>query len=200
MKDTNNTAGKIDVSQLQNAHDALRVCFTYGRSVMQAASSLDSIAYHNKDRVDGDARKVEDLTHAASLVQTIAESAQEVADTLPTLRALASAHREVSPITDAGCAILVRFRKPTGASGPKWLATYVRDASTTFRASSSFTYEDKDKDGADVAAARCLAKFDAYCNDLPEGDSKFTLPKVTHRLKARASLGGGQYCYTFTRA
>jgi uncharacterized Rmd1/YagE family protein len=69
-----------------------------------------------------------------------------------------------------------------------------RDNETTFRASSSFTYDDKDNDGADTAAEKCLAKFTAYCNT-PE----FDLPKVAHRLTGRASLGNGSYCYTFTR-
>lgn len=202
MENPNDTAGKLTVSQLEKAHDALRVCFTYGRSVMQAASTLDRMAYANKDRADDDARKVEDLSYSASLAQTLVESAQEVADTLPTLRALASPGgvKNVHGITDAGCAILVRFRPPTNSGAAKWLATYDRDSVTTFRASSHFTYDDKDKDGADVAAARCLAKFDAYCNKLPEGDTPGVLPSVKHRLKSRASLGNGRYVYTFARA
>lgn len=123
--------------------------------------------------------------------------AEAIASKLPELRRLSpggeSANR--SPVEDLGSSVVVRYKRATDRRGAGWIATLWRDSETTFRATSSFTYENKDNDGADKAAELCLAKFAEYCNDLPDLD----LPKVTFRLVGRVSLGDGSYAYTYRR-
>jgi hypothetical protein len=124
----------------------------------------------------------------------VVRDAEAIAAKLPALRALSSGEVKSSKVESLGSSIVVRYKPQTNSRGAGWIATLWRDTSTTFRASSSFTYEDSDNDGADIAATKCLAKFTAYCNSDDLG-----LPKVTHRLTARVSLGNGSYAYTFTR-
>jgi hypothetical protein len=124
-------------------------------------------------------------------------NAEAVADELPALRRLIPAE-SVPTIADGGMAIVVQYRCPTNASGARWTARFDRDSETVFRASASFTFEDKDNEGSDVAAARCLAKFQAFCNEPIPGVIKTYTTRFV--LISRASLGRGAYAYTFRRA
>jgi hypothetical protein len=138
-------------------------------------------------------------TEAEALPERVARLVSEIeeqAERLPELRRLSQGGVATrSPVEDLGSSVVVRYKQPTDRRGAGWIATLWRDRETTFRASSSFTYETKDNDGADTAAERCLAKFAEYCNDLPDLD----LPKVSFRLVGRVSLGNGSYAYTFKR-
>lgn len=162
-----------------------------GRDLRNAVANVESCVR------DYDSHHAETRDFARRALATNAAAvlghAEDVAANLPALRAVISGE-PAHAVLDLGSSILVRYRPPTNSRAAKWLATYWRDNSLTFRASSHFTYDDKDKDGADLAAAACLAKFTAYCNDGP-GDS----PAISHRLRGRASLGNGEYAYTFSR-
>jgi hypothetical protein len=139
-------------------------------------------------------RKAYAETALPSHLAAALRDAEEVARAVPALRLLVSGENEAPKKVEClGSSIVVRYKKPTNCKGAGWLATLWRDRELTFRASSHFTYEDKDNDGADIAAARALAKFEAYCNGI-EG-----LPKAAFRLSGRVSLGNGSYAYTFTR-
>ena len=74
-------------------------------------------------------------------------------------------------VPSLGMAILVRYCGPTNSKGSRWLATLNRDCLLNFKASHPFTYDGKDNDGADLAAAACLAKFETWC--------KRTSPELT---------------------
>lgn len=127
------------------------------------------------------------------------------------LRDVQAAHAAAAPLVaalegetpeglkDHGCSILVKFCPPSGTQGARWAASLWRDSSLTFRARADFTFDDKDKDGADVAAARCLSKFQDYCNTPVEGIESREHARRAFRLSGRASLGNGSYVYTFTR-
>ena len=196
-----NPTPTLTLETIAKAHDALRAGFIYGRSIMQAAGSLDRLELANAGRDAADPRKAEDLGFAAGYAATLAESAETLAAHLPTFRALAEAagtgEDKLSAIADAGMAIVVQYRCPTNTRGARWTARFDRDAETVFKANASFTFDDKDNEGSDNAAAACLAKFEAYCNDLP--DTPHTV-KVRFKLAARASLGRGAYAYTFRRS
>lgn len=130
---------------------------------------------------------------------SVLRDAEAITDTIPTLRRLAAGQEmKQAKVESIGMSIVVRYKQPTDRRGAGWIATLWRDNDLTFRASSSFTYEDKDNDGADVAALKCLSKFTEYCNS-GNGIEELNLPKITHRLKGRASLGNGSYAYTFNR-
>lgn len=197
----NPTANGLTVAQLTKASAALHVVFYQGRSAYQNASGLERCERDNRDRPDGSAQKVEDLKYAAYSVVSIVAAVEACAEQLPALRALAACvdgADKLPTIADAGCAIVVQYRPPTDSGASKWVATYKRDAETTFRARSHFTYKAEDNEGCDNAAAACLAKFEAYCNDLPADISH--APKVKFTLTSRASLGRGAYAYTFRRS
>lgn len=185
------------------ADDALHVAFYRGRSVHQAGARLSRIREQNENRDDRHPHKADDMREAVSLAETIAEAAEEVAAALPDLRALrASTSAETlghaPKLKDAGMGIVVQYRPPTNARGARWTARLDRDASTVFRAGASFTFSDEGNEGADEAAARCLAKFEAYCNEPIPGVSKTSVTRFA--LIARASLGRGAYAYTFRRS
>jgi hypothetical protein len=129
----------------------------------------------------------------------ILRDADAIAETVPALRRLIPAQADSVPaIADGGMAIVVQYRCPTNASGARWTARFDRDSETVFRASASFTFDDKDDEGSDVAAARCLAKFQAFCNEPTPGVIKTYTTRFV--LISRASLGRGAYAYTFRRA
>ena len=175
-------------------------CYYSGRSQMNLARDAERDAealarpYGN---AEAKAEAAESLPKtAARLIAAI----EEQANRLPELRALSGVNGDAAAadraIADGGMAIVVQNRCPTDARGARWTARFDRDAETVFRASAGFTYDDKDNDGSDNAAAACLAKFETYCNDLPE--TPHTV-KVRFKLAARASLGRGAYAYTFRR-
>lgn len=150
---------------------------------------------------DMDSAQAEARDYAAnalpSAVAAALRDAEAIAESVPALRGLANGNElPAASVDDLGLSVLVRYKQPTDARGAGWLATLWRDSKLTFRASSSFTYDNKDKDGADIAAARCLEKFTAYANS---GEAVENLPKVAFRLTGRASLGNGSYAYTFKR-
>ena len=126
----------------------------------------------------------------------VLRDAAEIAEAVPALRRIASGQEPRQEVTDLGMAIQVRYAPPTNSRGGKWFATLWRDSETIFRASHSFTFNDSDNEGADLAASKCLEKFTAYCNS---GDSVSHLSKVAFRLVGRCSLGNGIYAYTFKR-
>ena len=201
-----NTPKAADIlAAITAADDALHVAFYRGRSVHQAAARLSRIHEQNENRDDKHPHKAEDMAEAVGLAETIAEAAEEVAAALPDLRALrASASTSAETLghapklKDAGMGIVVQYRPPTNTRGGRWTARLDRDASTVFRASASFTFSDEGNEGADEAAARCLAKFEAYCNEPIPGISKTSTTRFV--MIARASLGRGAYAYTFRRS
>jgi hypothetical protein len=170
-------------------------------------SLLSSIGYLGRDlknNTDHARSSINDLGSSSTESREFAErtlplnlanalrDAEAIADKIPALRAIASGQALPTKVESLGSSIVVRYAQPTNTRGAKWLATYWRDNDTTFRASNSFTYEDKDNDGADLAAAKCLAKFEEYCNG-----SDLDLPKVSFSLTGRTSLGNGSYAYTY---
>lgn len=198
-----NTPKAADIlAAITAADDALHVAFYRGRSAHQAAASLSRIKRQNEGREDTHPAMAEDAAEAVGLADTIAEAVEKVAATLPTLRAMREAMKGDAPasvpkIADGGMAIVVQYRCPTDARGARWTARFDRDSETVFKASASFTFDDKDNEGADNAAAACLAKFQTYCNKpLSDGDK---LPPARFALIGRASLGRGAYAYTFRR-
>lgn len=117
--------------------------------------------------------------------------AEAIAESVPALRELSKGNElPAASLDDLGMSILVRYKQATDTRGSGWLATLWRDSSLTFRASYHFTYDDKNNEGSDIAAARCLEKFTEYCNSPG-------LQKLDFRLTGRASLGNGSYAYTF---
>ena len=175
-------------------------CYFSGRNQMNLARDTERDA----ETLAGPYGSAEAKTEAAeSLHKTAARliaAIEEQANRLPELRALSGVNGDataVPKIADGGMAIVVQYRCPTNASGARWTARFDRDAETVFRASASFTFDDKDNEGSDVAAARCLAKFEDYCNEpIPEVIKTST---TRFALAARASLGRGSYAYTFRR-
>ena len=150
-----------------------------------------------RDMESAPAESPEYAANAWRAVAAALRDAEAIAESVPVLRGLANGNElPAACVDDLGLSVLVRYKQPTDARGAGWLATLWRDSSLTFRASSSFTYDDKDNDGADIAAARCLEKFTAYANS---GEAVENLPKVAFRLTGRASLGNGSYAYTFKR-
>ena len=199
-----NTPKAADIlAAITKADHALHVAFYRGRSAQQAAARLSRIREQNESRDDKHPHLAEDMAEAVGLAETIAEAVEEVAATLPDVRALRAAMTggletaQAPKVADAGMAIVVQYRGPTIALGPRWTARHDRDSKTVFRASSHYTYDDKDKDGADLAAAACLAKFEDYCNKPIPGVIKTSQTRFA--LTARASLGRGAYAYTFSR-
>lgn len=126
----------------------------------------------------------------------VLRDAAEIAESVPALRRIASGQEPRREVGNLGMAIQVRYACPTNTRGARWLATFWRDSETTFRASHSFTFNDNDNDGADLAASKCLEKFTAYLNS---GDSVAHLPKIVFCLSGRCSIGNGVYAYTFKR-
>jgi len=170
-------------------------------------SLLSSIGYQGRDLKNNTAHALNALNDLGSnspearefaertlptTLASVLRDAEAIANHLPTLRAMSSGEPMPTKVESLGSSIVVRFKPQSNSRGAGWIATLWRDTSTTFRAVSSFTYEDKDNDGADNAASKCLAKFTEYCNSDDLG-----LPRVTHRLTGRVSLGNGSYAYTF---
>lgn len=173
-------------------------CYFSGRNQMNLARDVERVCETIASPYGSDEKKA---TESESLTEQLARlitAIEEQAARLPELRRLSpgSGSPNRSPVEDLGSSVVVRYKPCTDRRGAGWIATLWRDRETTFRASSHFTYETKDNDGADTAAAKCLAKFAAYCNDLPDLTD---LPKVTFRVAGRVSLGNGSYAYTYTR-
>lgn len=202
---TTNTPKAADImAAITTADHALHVAFYRGRSAQQAAARLSRLREQNESRDDKHPHKAEDMAEAVGLAETIAEAVEEVAATLPDVRALRAAMTggqetaQAPKVADAGMGIVVQYRCPTNTRGGRWTARFNRDAKTIFRASSSFTFDDKGNEGSDAAAAACLAKFQDYCNEPIPGVIKTSQTRFA--LTARASLGGGAYAYTFKRS
>lgn len=150
---------------------------------------------------DMDSAHEETRTYAAAAfprsLAAALRDAEKIAEAVPALRDLSNGNEvPAASVDDLGMSVLVRFKQPSDKRGAGWIASLWRDSKLTFRASSCFTYDDKDHDGADIAAARCLEKFTAYANS---GESLKDLPKVVFKISGRASLGNGSYAYTFKR-
>jgi hypothetical protein len=148
-------------------------------------------ALHDLGSNSTETREFAERTLPATLASVLRD-AEAIAEKLPSLRLLATGQALPTKVESLGSSIVVRYAQPTNSRGAKWLATYWRDNELTFRASHSFTYEDKDNDGADTAAGKCLAKFEEYCNG-----NDLDLPKVSFVLTGRTSLGNGSYAYTY---
>jgi hypothetical protein len=183
--------------------EALRVIsgrlFSAGRELKNYGQAVERICRDAACSYGNTETKTAELAQLAGDVGRLIANAEEVAAALPTLRALTKgdAPAGVPPIVDGGMAIVVQYRCPTNASGARWTARFDRDAETVFKANAGFTFDDKDNEGSDVAAARCLAKFEAYCNEPIPGVTKTSTTRFA--LISRASLGRGAYAYTFRR-
>lgn len=172
-------------------------CYFSGRSQMNLARDVERAAEEIVSPYGNPETKAEELHDLPERVARLAREIEEQTARLAELRlAMSDEAPTRSPVERLGSSVLVRYKQPTDRRGAGWIATLWRDNETTFRASSSFTYDNKDNDGADTAATKCLEKFAAYCN---EGEFTKDLPKVAFRLLGRASLGNGSYVYTFTR-
>jgi hypothetical protein len=185
MTDTTNNA--------QTLRTLAGKCYFSGRATMNGARDVERACETIVSQFGNPVMKQAEADALPERVAHLVRHIEEQAERLPALRAIANGQALPTKVESLGSSVVVRYKAPTNSRGAGWIATMWRDNETTFRASSSFTYEDKDNDGADIAASKCLAKFTAYCNS-PE----FDLPQVTHRLTGRASLGNGSYAYTFT--
>jgi hypothetical protein len=184
-----------------DALPALRVAagriFAAGRELKNYGQAVERICRDAACSYGNTETKAAELAQLPGDVARMIANAEAVAEELPALRRLIPAD-SVPPIADAGMAIVVQYRCPTNASGARWTARFDRDAETVFKANAGFTFDDKDNEGSDVAAARCLAKFQAYCNEPIPGVIKTA--QTSFVLVSRASLGRGAYAYTFRRA
>jgi hypothetical protein len=185
-----------------DALPALRVAagriFAAGRELKNYGTTVERICRDAACAYGLSDTKTAERAELPALVARMIANAEEVAAELPALRRLIPAD-SVPPIADAGMAIVVQYRCPTNARGARWSARFDRDSETVFKANASFTFDDRDNEGSDVAASRCLAKFQAYCNEPIPGVIK-TAPATRFVLISRASLGRGAYAYTFRRA
>ena len=186
-----------------DALPALRVAagriFAAGRELKNYGTTVERICRDAACAYGNSETKTAERAELPALVARMIASAEEVAAELPALRRLIHETSDSVPsITDGGMAIVVQYRCPTNASGARWAARFDRDAQTVFKANASFTFDDKDNEGSDNAAARCLAKFETYCNEPIPGVVKTSSTRFA--LSARASLGRGAYAYTFRRA
>lgn len=185
-----------------DALPALRVAagriFAAGRELKNYGTTVERICRDAACAYGNTETKAAELAQLPGDVARMIANAEAVAEELPALRRLIPAD-SVPTIADAGMAIVVQYRCPTNASGARWSARFDRDAETVFKANAGFTFDDKDNEGSDVAAARCLAKFQAYCNEPIPGVIK-TSTATRFVLISRASLGRGAYAYTFRRA
>lgn len=170
--------------------------FSAGREVKNYATSIERICRDAACQHGQSESRQAEIASLPDLAQRLADNADAIANALPDLNKLAVSNASRSPVDDFGSSVVVRYKKPTDRRGAGWIATLWRDRECTFRATSSFTYENKDNDGADTAAERCLAKFAAFCNS---GEHAARLGEVSFKLKGRVSLGNGSYAYTFTR-
>jgi len=187
-----------------DALPALRIAagriFAAGRELKNYGATVERICRDAACAYGSSDTKTAERDELPALVARMIANADEIADELPALRRLIPAPADSVPaIADGGMAIVVQYRCPTNASGARWSARFDRDAETVFRANASFTFDDKDNEGSDVAASRCLAKFQAYCNEPIPGVIK-TYAATRFVLISRASLGRGAYAYTFRRA
>ena len=189
----------------EDALPALRIAagrlFSAGRELKNYGTTVERICRDAACAYTNSETRAAERAELPALVARMIANAEEVAAALPALRALTGAKGDapapVPKITDGGMAIVVQYRCPTDTRGARWTARFDRDAETVFRATAGFTFDDKDNEGADNAAAACLAKFEAYCNKpLSDGEK---LPPARFALVARASLGRGAYAYTFRR-
>ena len=183
---------------LPKIREAVAPLHTLGRDLKNSVANALHFIDHDLTSAYPERREF-GATCLPGTLAAIVRDAETIADALPALRALTKGDEAapVPKIADGGMAIVVQYRCPTNASGARWTARFDRDAETVFKASASFTFDDKDNEGADNAAARCLAKFEAYCNEpLSDGTN---LPPARFALIARASLGRGAYAYTFRR-
>ena len=187
-----------------DALPALRIAagriFAAGRELKNYGTTVERICRDAACAYGSSDTKTAERAELPALVARMIANAEEVAAELPALRRLTPTPADSVPtIADGGMAIVVQYRCPTNASGARWTARFDRDSETVFKSSASFTYDDKDNEGSDVAAARCLAKFQAYCAEPIPGVIK-TYPATRFILISRASLGRGAYAYTFRRA
>jgi hypothetical protein len=187
-----------------DALPALRVAagriFAAGRELKNYGTTVERICRDAACDYGNSETKTAERAELPALVARIIANADEVAAELPALRCLIPTPADNVPtIADGGMAIVVQYRCPTNASGARWSARFDRDSETVFKANAGFTFDDKDNEGSDVAAARCLAKFQTYCNEPIPGVIK-TSAATRFVLISRASLGRGAYAYTFRRA
>jgi hypothetical protein len=209
---SNNTPAKSPATATPAAFNpdalpALRVAagriFAAGRELKNYGQTVERICRDAACAYGNTETKAAELAQLSGEVARMIANAETVADELPALRSLAGATSDkpasVPTIADAGMAIVIQYRCPTNASGARWSARFDRDAETVFKANAGFTFDDKDNEGSDVAALRCLAKFQAYCNEPIPGVIK-TSTATRFVLVSRASLGRGAYAYTFRRA
>jgi hypothetical protein len=186
-----------------DALPALRVAagriFAAGRELKNYGTTVERICRDAACAYGSSDTKTAERAELPALVARMIANAEEVAAELPALRRLIPAPADsVPPIVDGGMAIVVQYRCPTNTRGARWSARFDRDAETVFKANAGFTFDDKDNEGSDVAAARCLAKFQSYCNEPIPGVIKTSATRFV--LISRASLGRGAYAYTFRRA
>ncbi len=200
---TNPTDNPTPAPVKEDALPALRITagrlFYAGRELKNYGTTVERICRDAACAYANSETRSAERAELPALVARMIANAEEVAAALPELRALTKgdAPAPVPKITDGGLAIVVQYRCPTDTRGGRWTARFDRDAETVFRATAGFTFDDKDNEGADNAAAACLAKFEAYCNKpLSDGEK---LPPARFALVARASLGRGAYAYTFRR-
>jgi hypothetical protein len=179
--------------------EAIKPLHNLGRDIRNNVANAEH--YLNHELTSAYADRVAFAERALpTTVAAILRDAEAIADALPALRALTKGDApadSVPAIADGGMAIVVQYRCPTNASGARWSARFDRDAETVFKANAGFTFDDKDNEGSDVAAARCLAKFETYCNEPIPGVTKTSTTRFA--LISRASLGRGAYAYTFRR-
>jgi hypothetical protein len=182
-------------SVLPKIRKAIDALVYLGRDIRNNADTSRHYIDSPTTYVDGHADKALPVAVAA-----IARDIEAAAEHLPELRAFTKGDApadSVPTIADGGMAIVVQYRCPTNASGARWTARFDRDAETVFKANAGFTFDDKGNEGSDVAAARCLAKFETYCNEPIPGVTKTSTTRFA--LISRASLGRGAYAYTFRR-
>lgn len=202
---TNPTDNPTPAPVKEDALPALRITagrlFYAGRELKNYGTTVERICRDAACAYANSESRAAERAELPALVARMIANAEEVAAALPELRALTGgkgdAPAPVPKITDGGMAIVVQYRCPTDTRGARWTARFDRDAETVFRATAGFTFDDKDNEGADNAAAACLAKFEAYCNEPIPGVVKTSTTRFA--LVARASLGRGAYAYTFRR-
>jgi len=206
------TANGLTVAQLTKASAALHAdalpalrvsagrIFTAGRELRNYGTTVERICRDAACAYGSSDTKTAERAELPSLVARMIANAELAAAELPALRRLIPAPADSVPtIEDGGMAIVVQYRCPTNASGARWSARFDRDSKTVFKANAGFTFDDKDNEGSDVAASRCLAKFQTYCNEPIPGVIKSSAA-TRFILISRASLGRGAYAYTFRRA
>lgn len=201
---TNPTDNPNPAPVKDDALPALRITagriFQAGRELKNYGTTVERICRDAACAYANSETRAAERAELPALVARMIANAEEVTAALPELRALTKGDApadSVPTIADGGMAIVVQYRCPTNTRGARWTARFDRDAETVFRATAGFTFDDKDNEGSDVAAARCLAKFETYCNEPIPGVVKTSTTRFA--LVARASLGRGAYAYTFRR-